>query len=85
MRTAVTLGSSDLIETELLPVSRSEKIQSDVTRVLDGVALAALDALHLEAAMRIDAAAILTYNHRLGEATRSAGLDVIVLGVTSAP
>ena len=62
---------------------------SDVTRILDGVALAALDravyrstgflpmpylrtldALHLEAAMRLDASAVLTYDRRLGEAAR---------------
>lgn len=44
--------------------------------------LRTLDALHLEAALRIDAAALLTYDHRLGEAARSAGLDVIAPGAT---
>ncbi|WP_018156805.1 type II toxin-antitoxin system VapC family toxin [Demetria terragena] len=39
--------------------------------------LRTLDALHLEAAMRLDAEAILTYDNRLAEAARSAGLDVI--------
>lgn len=39
--------------------------------------LRALDALHLEAAMRLDVDAILTYDHRLAEASRAAGLDVI--------
>lgn len=39
--------------------------------------LRTLDALHLEAAMRLDVEAILTYDRRLGEAARSAGLDVI--------
>lgn len=42
--------------------------------------LRTLDALHLEAAIRIDAAAILTYDYRLGEAAKSAGLDVIAPG-----
>lgn len=44
--------------------------------------LRTLDALHLEAAMRLDASAILTYDHRLGEGARSVGLDVITPGVT---
>lgn len=74
-----------------------------MTRVLDGVALVALDravygsagllpmpnlrtleALHLEAAMRMDADAVLTYDRRLGEAARSVGLDVIAPGGTVA-
>lgn len=101
-RTTATLVSSDLLETELRRIAVREGLdQTDVTRVLDGVALAALDravyrsagflpmpylrtldALHLEAAMRIDADAILTYDHRLGEAARAAGLDVIAPGTT---
>lgn len=99
-RTTATLVSSDLLEIELRRIAVREGLDhSDVTRVLDGVALAALDravyrsagflpmsylrtldALHLEAAMRIDAVAILTYDHRLGEAAKSAGLDVIAPG-----
>ena len=95
--TAVELVSSDLLETELRRVAVREGLdQSDVTRLLDGVALAALDravyrgagylpmpylrtldALHLEAAIRLDASAVLTYDRRLGEAARAAGLDVI--------
>lgn len=78
---------------------REELDQSDVTRRLEGVALAALDranyrcagflpipylrtldALHLEAAMRLDASAVLTYDDRLGEAAGSAELDVITPG-----
>ncbi len=42
--------------------------------------LRTLDALHLEAAMRLDVNAILTYDHRLGNAARAAGLDVIAPG-----
>lgn len=95
--TAAELVSSDLLETELRRVAVREGLdQSDVTRLLDGVALAALDravyrgagylpmpylrtldALHLEAAIRLDASAVLTYDRRLGEAARAAGLDVI--------
>lgn len=95
--TAAELVSSDLLETELRRVAvRAGLDQSDVTRLLDGVALAALDravyrgagylpmpylrtldALHLEAAIRLDASAVLTYDRRLGEAARAAGLDVI--------
>ena len=45
--------------------------------------LRTLDALHLEAAMRLDAAAILTYDRRLGEAARSVRLQVIAPGVES--
>lgn len=36
-----------------------------------------LDALHLEAAIRLDASAVLTYDRRLGEAAQSAGFEVI--------
>jgi len=46
--------------------------------------LRTLDALHLEAAMRLDVEAILTYDRRLGEAARAAGLDVIAPGAESA-
>lgn len=101
-RTPATLASSDLLETELRRVAVRENLdQSDVTRILDGVGLAALDravyrsagflpmpylrtldALHLEAAIRLDASAVLTYDRRLGVAARSAGLDVIAPGVT---
>lgn len=42
--------------------------------------LRTLDALHLEAAIRIDVDAILTYDHRLAEAAVSAGLGVIAPG-----
>jgi len=101
---SAALVSSDLLETELRRLAVRENLeQSDVTRILDGVGLAALDravyrsagflpmpylrtldALHLEAAMRLDVSAILTYDRRLGEAARSAGLDVIAPGVTGA-
>jgi len=47
--------------------------------------LRALDALHLEAAMRLDVGSVLTYDHRLDEAAKSAGLDVIAPGKGSAP
>lgn len=100
--TPAALVSSVLLETELRRLAvRENLVQSDVTRILDGVGLAALDravyrsagylpmpylrtldALHLEAAMRLDASAILTYDRRLGEAARSTGLDVIAPGVT---
>lgn len=72
-----------------------------MTRILDGVGLAALDwavyrgagllpmpylrgleVLHLEAAMRLDATAVLAYGHRLGKATRAAGIQVIAPGTT---
>ena len=104
-QTSMTLVSSDLLETELRRLAIREGLdQSDVTRILDGVALAALDravyrnagflpmpylrtldALHLEAAVRLDASAILTYDHRLGEAARLIGLDVIAPGTTALP
>lgn len=100
---AGTLVSSDLLETELRRLATREGLdQSDVTRLLDGLSLAALDravyrsagllpmsylrtldALHLEAALRLDAAALLTYDHRLGEAAREAGLEVISPGTVS--
>mgnify|MGYP000844316977 FL=1 len=99
-RTADVLVSSDLLETELRRIAVREGIdQGAVTRILDGVGLAALDravyrgagllpmpylrtldALHLEVAMRLDATAVLTYDHRLGEAARAVGLQVIAPG-----
>ena len=99
-QTADVLVSSDLLETELRRIAVREGIdQGAVTRILDGVGLAALDravyrgagllpmpylrtldALHLEAAMRLDAAAVLTYDHRLGKAARAVGLQVIAPG-----
>lgn len=45
--------------------------------------LRTLDALHLEAAMRLDVDAVLTYDRRLAEAAREAGLDVFSPGRTS--
>lgn len=42
--------------------------------------LRTLDALHLEAAIRLNADAVLTYDHRLGDAARSIGLEVISPG-----
>ena len=101
--TPAVLVSSDLLETELRRVAVREVLdQSDVTRLLDGVALAALDravyrgagilpmpylrtldALHLEAAMRLDASGVLTYDRRLAQAARSVGLDVFAPGAAS--
>ena len=42
--------------------------------------LRTLDALHLEAAMRLDATAVLTYDDRLGKAARAVGIQVIAPG-----
>lgn len=98
--TTDTLVSSDLLETELRRLAVREALdQADVTALLDGVTLAALDrsvfrsagflpmpylrtldALHLEAAMRLDVGGILTYDHRLSEAARTVGLEVIAPG-----
>lgn len=47
--------------------------------------LRTLDALHLEAAMRLDADAVLTYDHRLGEAARTIGLAMISPGAEREP
>ena len=96
-RNEAELVSTDLLETELRRMAvRDGFDQADVTRILDGVSIAALDravyrnagllpmlylrtleALHLEAALRLDVTAILTYDHRLADAARSIGLDVI--------
>jgi predicted nucleic acid-binding protein len=104
-QTAVSLVSSDLLETELRRIAVREDIdQSNVTSLLDGVSLAVLDravyrsagflpmpylrtldALHLEAAMRLDASAMLTYDRRLTGAARAAGLDVIAPATTVTP
>lgn len=98
--TPATLVSSDLLETELRRLAVREALdQADVTSLLDGVALAALDravfrnagllpmtflrtldALHWEAAIRLEASAVLTYDRRLGEAARSIGLEVVQPG-----
>lgn len=103
-QTSDMLVSSDLLEVELRRLAVREGIdQADVTRLLDGVSLAALDravyrsagllpmpylrtldALHLEAAMRLDAAALLTYDRRLSKAARSVGLRVVAPGAAPA-
>ena len=71
--TTATLVSSDLLETELRRLAVREGLdQADVTRILD--------ALHLDAALRLDADAILTYDHRLGDAAQSVGVDVTAPG-----
>ncbi|RAX20220.1 VapC toxin family PIN domain ribonuclease [Actinomyces sp. Z5] len=46
--------------------------------------LRTLDALHLEAAIRLNVDAVLTYDHRFGEAARALGLAVIAPGVAGA-
>ena len=99
-QTSDILVSSDLLEIELRRLAVREGIdQADVTRLLDGVSLAALDravyrsagllpmpylrtldALHLEAAMRLDAAAVLTYDRWLSLAARSVGVGVVARG-----
>lgn len=103
-QTSDMLVSSDLLEIELRRLAVREGIdQADVTRLLDGVSLAALDravyrsagllpmpylrtldALHLEAAMRLDAAAVLTYDRRLSKAAQSVGLRVVAPGAAPA-
>ena len=103
-QTSDILVSSDLLEIELRRLAVREGVdQADVTRLLDGVSLAALDravyrsagllpmpylrtldALHLEAAMRLDAAAVLTYDRRLSKAARSVGLRVVAPGAAPA-
>ena len=103
-QTSDMLVSSDLLEVELRRLAVREGIdQADVTRLLDGVSLAALDravyrsagllpmpylrtldALHLEAAIRLDAAAVLTYDRRLSKAARSVGLRVVAPGAAPA-
>ena len=103
-QTSDMLVSSDLLEVELRRLAVREGIdQADVTRLLDGVSLDALDravyrsagllpmpylrtldALHLEAAMRLDAAAVLTYDRRLSKAARSVGLRVVAPGTAPA-
>ena len=45
--------------------------------------LRTLDALHLEAAIRLDADAILTYDHRLAQAASATGLAVVAPGQES--
>lgn len=47
--------------------------------------LRTLDALHLEAAIRLDVDAVLTYDHRFTEAARAAGIGVIAPGADGAP
>ena len=103
-QTSDMLVSSDLLEVELRRLAVREGIdQADVTRLLDGVSIAALDravyrsagllpmpylrtldALHLEAAIRLDAAAVLTYDRRLSKAARSVGLRVVAPGAAPA-
>ena len=103
-QTSDMLVSSDLLEVELRRLAVREGVdQADVTRLLDGVSIAALDravyrsagllpmpylrtldALHLEAAIRLEAAAVLTYDRRLSKAARSVGLRVVAPGAAPA-
>lgn len=98
--TSATLVSSDLLETELRRLAVREHVDhADVTQLLDGVSLAALDravyrnagflpmpylrtldALHLEAANRLDVHAVLTYDRRLQESARELGFGAIAPG-----
>ncbi len=99
-RTDDELVSSDLLETELRRLASREGLaQADVSALLDGINIAALDratyrsaglvpmkylrtldALHLEAAMRLRAAAILSFDRRMADAARALGLDVLAPG-----
>jgi predicted nucleic acid-binding protein len=45
--------------------------------LLPGPHLRSLDALHLATAVRVDAAAVVAYDHRLLEAARSLGLETV--------
>lgn len=45
--------------------------------LLPGPSLRSLDALHLAAATRLDVDAVLTYDHRMADAARSVGLEVL--------
>lgn len=47
--------------------------------------LRTLDALHLEAAIRLEATAVLTYDYRMSDPAREIGLDVISPGRESTP
>ena len=47
--------------------------------------LRTLDALHLEAALRLDTDVLLTYDRRLGDAARLVGLEVVAPGVPTMP
>lgn len=49
--------------------------------LLAGVGLRSLDAVHLAAAMRIGVDAVLAYDHRLIDAARSFGFDVVHPGM----
>ena len=48
--------------------------------LLAGAHLRSLDALHVAAALRLNAAAMLSYDARQGDAARSVGLEVIAPG-----
>jgi uncharacterized protein len=48
--------------------------------LLPGPALRTLDALHLATALRIDASAVVAYDHRLQQAARAVGLATIAPG-----
>lgn len=98
--TDVELVSSDLLETELRRIVVREGLdQADVTEILAGISIAALDravyrnagllpmaflrtldALHLECAIRLDATAVLTYDHRFADAAKQLGIDVVAPG-----
>ena len=83
-RSSDILVSSDLLETELdgVALAALDRAVYRSAGLLPMPYLRTLDAIHLEAALRLDAAAILTYDCRLSDAARSLGLQVIAPGVT---
>lgn len=80
-RIAVRAGLDQARVTELLDGVALAALDRAVYRgagLLPMPHLRTLDALHLEAALRLDADAILTYDQRLADAARAVGLDVVM-------
>ena len=79
-RLAVRLGVSQAAVTELLEgvdVAELERAQFRTAGLLSGEQLRSLDALHVASALRWQADAMLSYDHRQAQAAQDAGIRVL--------
>ena len=79
-RLALRVGVSQAAVTELLEgvvVAELERAQFRMAGLLNGEQLRSLDALHVASALRWQADAVLTYDHRQAQAAQDAGIRVL--------
>ena len=79
-RVAVRDGLPQLDVSEILRRIDLHDVPASLYReagLLPGATLRSLDALHLAAALRLDVAAVMTYDERFAEAATSVGIHVV--------